>query len=193
MVSRSLVLGYHGCDDSLTRRVVCRETELHLSEEPWDWLGYGIYFWEDSPARALRWAEDATRGSRRKIKSPAVLGAVIDLGHCLNLIDAEALAQIKMAHETYRRICRATDTKQARNRGPGLRARYLDCAVVETLHQLRHDQNRPAFDTVRGFFMEGNALYPAAGFRELDHIQICVRSPRQIIGYFLPRNTGSGA
>ena len=58
---------------------------------------------------------------------------------------------------------------------------------METLHHLRREAGAPALDTVRGFFFEGRELHPGAGFRELDHIQICVRSPRQIIGYFLPR------
>jgi hypothetical protein len=48
-------------------------------------------------------------------------------------------------------------------------------------------EGKPEFDTVRGFFVEGRELYPAAGFRELDHIQICVRSPQRVIGYFWPR------
>jgi len=49
------------------------------------------------------------------------------------------------------------------------------------------------FDTARGFFLEGRELYPTAGFRELDHIQICVRSSKQIIGYFLPRGHVNGS
>ena len=59
--------------------------------------------------------------------------------------------------------------------------------MIETLHQLRHKEGKPPFDTARGFFLEGRELYPTAGFRELDHVQICVRSSKQIIGYFLPR------
>ena len=59
--------------------------------------------------------------------------------------------------------------------------------MLETLHQLRQEEGKPAFDTVRGFFIEGRELYAGAGFRELDHIQICVRSPQQIIGCFWPR------
>ena len=58
---------------------------------------------------------------------------------------------------------------------------------MESLHQLRREEGKPAFDTVRGFFFEGRELYKGAGFRELDHIQICVRSLDQIIGYFWPR------
>jgi hypothetical protein len=38
------------------------------------------------------------------------------------------------------------------------------------------------------YFYEGDELYPNAGFREKDHIQICVRNPNCIKGFFLPRN-----
>jgi len=161
MVSHSLVLGYHGCDARVARKVVSQKEALHPSQNPWDWLGHGYYFWEDSPARAVRWAvaESKRRGSR--IKHPAVLGAVIDLGNCLNLADANALNQIREAHDQYVRLCSAAGIEKARNRGRDLRARYLDCAVMELLHQLRQEEKKPVFDTVRGFFIEGKELLRA--------------------------------
>jgi hypothetical protein len=187
MVSHSLVIGYHGCDVAMARRIVSGNSDLKPSENAWDWLGHGAYFWEDSQARALRWAESENRRFGSTIQKPAVLGAVINLGNCLNLTDAEALALVKGAHLAYTQLCAASGVDTPKNRGPELRARYLDCAVIETLHQLRHEEGNHPFDTVRGFFVEGRELYPAAGFRELDHVQICVRSPKQVIGYFLPR------
>jgi hypothetical protein len=36
-----------------------------------------------------------------EIKTPAVLGAIIDLGNCLNLIDAEHLELVKAAHRAW--------------------------------------------------------------------------------------------
>ena len=45
------------------------------------------------------------------------------------------------------------------------------------------------FDAVDGPLSFEVEAYPGAGFRELDHVQVCVRSPRQIIGYFLPRQS----
>ena len=171
-VSRPLVLGYHGCDKAVAEEVVLGNEKLRLSERPWDWLGHGVYFWEDSPARALRWAVDQSKGSRGAIKTPAVLGAIIDL--------------VRAAHDSYVGICNATGTEMLTNKGQGLRARYLDCAVIETLHRLHEEVGGPRFDSVRGFFIEGSELYPGAGFRELDHIQICVRSASSILGYFLP-------
>jgi len=41
-------------------------------------------------------------------------------------------------------------------------------------------------------FWEGNELYPNAGFRKKNHIQICIRNPNCIKGYFLPRKINSG-
>ena len=50
---------------------------LRPSENRWDWLGAGAYYWEGAPERAMDWA-------KKHCKDPAVLGAVIDLGHCMN-------------------------------------------------------------------------------------------------------------
>ena len=188
MLSLALVIGYHGCDRKVVERIVAGKDDLKPSQNAWDWLGHGIYFWEDSYARALHWAEGEARRRGSKIKSPAVLGAVVDLGNCLNLADTEALALVKGAHLAYTELCAKSGAPILKNRGPELRVRFLDCAVIETLHQWRRQENKKPFDTVRGFFLEGQELYAGAGFRELDHIQICVRSPKQIIGYFLPRN-----
>jgi hypothetical protein len=187
MVSRSLVLAYHGCDLSVARRVASGKDQLRYSKNDYDWLGSGLYFWEDSQARALQWAQhEAARGSG-KVKKPAVLGAVIDLGNCLNLIDVEDLALVTAAHEEYQKICQEFAVLPAQNKGSDLRARYLDKAVFETLHKLREQTQKQPFETVRAFFVEGKPLYAGAGLRDLDHIQICVRDPKKIVGYFLPR------
>jgi hypothetical protein len=62
--------------------------------------------------------------------------------------------------------------------------RHLDCAVIETLHRFRLDEKKPGFDSVRGVFVEGDPLYPGAGVHKFNHIQICVRRPECIKGYF---------
>ena len=76
MVSRAFVLGFHGCDLALARRVVAGEAQLRPSSNLYDWLGSGLYFWEDSPARGLRWAQAEAARDTGKIRQPAVLGAV---------------------------------------------------------------------------------------------------------------------
>lgn len=186
MVSRSLVLGYHGCDLGVAMKVVNGE-DLIPSNNEWDWLGSGLYFWEDSHSRAWCWAQEEAKRPDSKIQHPAVLGAIIDLGNCLNLIDAENLGLVKEAHSAYLALCAKSKWPHAVNRGKNLRARYLDNAVFETLHKLREHQGQDSYDSVRAFFVEGEPLYPNAGLRSLDHVQLCIRNPDNIIGYFLPR------
>ena len=107
MPFHSLVVGYHGCDDSLVQSVVTGKDDLKPSQNAWDWLGHGIYFWEDSPARALRWAEAEAQRRGSNIKTPAVLGAVIQLGNCLNLTETEALTLVSetgVPDDVYERV-----------------------------------------------------------------------------------------
>jgi hypothetical protein len=65
--------------------------------------------------------------------------------------------------------------------------RYLDCAVIETLHLERITANKKPFDSVRSAFIEGEPVYPNAGFYTKNHTQLCIRNPNCIKGYFLPK------
>ena len=58
---------------------------------------------------------------------------------------------------------------------------------IEFIHQHRKKNRLPEFDSVRGVFFEGKELYPNAGFKEKNHIQIAIRNLNCIKGYFMPR------
>lgn len=47
------VLGYHGCDETVAQAVIAGHARLRPSENSYDWLGHGMYFWENNPARAM--------------------------------------------------------------------------------------------------------------------------------------------
>lgn len=185
MISQSLVLAYHGCDADVAERVIAGQDHLQPSVQEYDWLGGGIYFWEDSVRRAWQWAEEGVKAGR--IRTPAVVGAAIQLGNCLNLIDPADLEIVRSAHARYLEMCKQAGKPPQRNRGKGLRARFLDCEVFNTLHELRKAEGMDPFDTVRAFFVEGKGLYPGAGLRTQDHVQIAVRTTKCIRGYFRPR------
>ena len=127
----STVLGYHGCDESVARKLITGDS-LWRSENPYDWLGNGIYFWQDSPMRAMQWAKAEAKQSGSSINNPAVIGAIIKLGNCLNLTDAYYLGLVKEAYDAYADFCKKTSTAVAANKGHDFRERYLDCAVFET-------------------------------------------------------------
>ena len=186
-----LVLGFHGCDESVAMKVLTGEEPLKKSTNNYDWLGHGSYFWENSPSRALEFATHLQKHPNRstgKIIKPAVIGAVIDLGYCLDLLDFDNL---KMLKSTYEMMQLTSNFDFPENKSIGglgdLMLRELDCAVIETLHRLKEKSHQPPFDSIRGVFYEGEELYPNAGFRDKDHIQICIRNPNCIKGFFLPR------
>jgi len=190
----AFILGFHGCDQSLVEGVICGRTELRASKNDYDWLGHGIYFWENDPIRALEYAQLLKEKPRKPtaISEPAVLGAVIDLGHCLNLMESTALSLLRDAYETLRDTFAESGIEIPENRalsgrGADLLVRKLDCAVI----QLLHAETERKFDTVRGLFFEGEDPYPNAGFKKRNHIQVCVVNPNCIKGYFLPRSPNS--
>jgi hypothetical protein len=186
-----LVLGYHGCDRAIGEAVLAGESDLKASQNAYDWLGHGVYFWEHNSTRAIEWASllrAKPRKGRPQIKEPMAIGAVIDLGFCLNLLDARFLSQLPIAFKKLQALHSSLGEPLPQNRTVGgssdLLLRHLDCAVIETLHQLRLDENKPAFDSARGVFVEGDAIYPGAAIQEFNHIQVCVRNPACILGYF---------
>jgi len=195
-----LVLGFHGCDAEIGERLLRGDiTHLEPSTNKHDWLGNGIYFWENDPLRAWEFAEDQKKKpytSKGHVKNPFVLGAVIDLGLCLNLADRKALDELKVAQRILRATYQQTGEPMPKNVGQNMSARFLDRAAIEMLHALRKSLSEdlqgagepglPQYDSVRSPFPEGGRLYTGAGFRSRNHIQIAVRNPDCIKGYFRP-------
>lgn len=197
MYSRRIgfVLGFHGCDKEIRDRVVSEKGFLLKdSKNNYDWLGNGAYFWENNHERALQYAIDLMnnppKGKKNLIKEPAVLGAIIDLGHCLDLIDSKYLNVVKSSYEY---LCQSSVKhglslpENKISESGDLLIRKLDCAVIEATHELNEELKRPHYDSVRGVFFEGNDLYKNAGFKEKNHIQIAIRNQDCIKGFFIPR------
>jgi len=124
-----------------------------------------------------------------------MIGAVLNLGFCLDLTDYKSLGLLKDAYEILKDTLKKSQTSLPKNipvaETADLLLRELDCAVIETLHKVRSEQGLQPYDSVKGVFWEGRELYPNAGFREKNHIQICIRNPNCIKGYFIPRKENS--
>lgn len=189
------VLGFHGCDKKIRDRIVSEKGFiLNPSENAYDWLGHGIYFWENNHERALQFAIDLQtnppKGKENLIEEPAVLGAIIDLGFCLDLIDSKYLEAVKISYDT---LCQSHKNfgldipENIKNEEGELLRRNLDCAVIQSIHQMNKRLLKPEYDSVRGVFFEGPDLYENAGFKEKNHIQIAIRNQNNIKGFFIPR------
>lgn len=189
-----LVLGFHGCDEDVVNKILNNKDNLRSSHNSYDWLGPGIYFWENSPARALEFARELKENPGKtcsSINNPAVIGAVIDLGNCLDLLEFGMLQVLKTGYNIIESALKNTGLEMPKNQcGKGskeLLLRYLDCYVIKTIHEMRNMNKDLPFDSIRSVFLEGDDLYPGSGFKEKNHIQICICNPNCIKGYFLPR------
>lgn len=189
-----IVLGFHGCDKKVAECVLNSTTEQLLpSTNDYDWLGNGIYFWLNDPIRAYEWAEEMHKRNPSKVKEPYVIGAIIDLGLCLDLCERESVKLLRIAYESLRTKfellgydIKKKKVNKAPDKGGFNLIRPLDCAVIEHLHE-ESQKEGIYYDTVRGYFQEGADAFDGAGIKEKSHIQICVRSLECIKGYFLPR------
>lgn len=181
------VVGFHGCDKDIGLKVLNGFMDLQPSKNSWDWLGEGIYFWEQNPVRALRYAEDSKAGiqfNKTRIKTPLIIGTSIKLGKCLNLVEPESIATLEATYKILAEFLSYGDCKLPTNSGAN---RTLDCALIKFLHYLHLQEGLKPYDTVRSSFAEGKEIYPTAPFTSEQHIQVCVLNPNVISGYFLPR------
>lgn len=192
-----LILGFHGCDEYIALDILLQKIKFKPSENKYDWLGKGMYFWENSPSRAEQFITNLYNNPQKnkpKIEKPTVLGAVIDLGFCLDLTDYYCLQTLKDAYEYYCDLQISSGWEVLENTNPKNLLgnpdnlwRQLDCAVINLHHKFREDNGLLPYDSVRGVFVEGNELYPTAGFRDKNHIQLSIINPNCIKGFFLPR------
>lgn len=182
----NLVLGFHGCDRNTSENVLIHHEHLRKSENSYDWLGSGIYFWENSYERALDWAKNKYGDDY------AVIGAVIDLGNCLNLTDYKSAKILKTAFNMITALYSNIGQDLPRNHNgksdTDVLLRDLDCMVIQQVHAMAKgkDVDWIPFDSVRGVFVEGKKVYPGSALAEKTHIQICIVNPNCIKGYFAP-------
>lgn len=181
-LAASFVLGYHGCDHDVAEYLL-QTGRFRQSRNDYDWLGPGIYFWEANPRRGLEFARESRSRGDSGIRRPAVVGAVIELGLCLDLTTAAGVQQVKAAYSELASTAARAKIPLPGN-GKDLLLRKLDCAVIQVLHQIRNAAGEPPIDTVRGVFLEGDPIFPDSGFHEKTHTQIAVRNPGRIKGVF---------
>lgn len=178
-----VVIGYHGCRQDFANAILLGSIPMNdwqKSENAYDWLGSGIYFWEHAPRRAQRWAEE------NYPEAPAVIGAVIQLGSCFDLMQEEQATFLGNYYSLFAKAYRVKRRKLPVNWGKEKKLRDLDCAVINDCLKQMAKWKVFDFDTVRGAFLEGQPLYPGTTLSSETHIQIAVRNVQSIVGVFRP-------
>ena len=200
----NLIIGFHGCEEEVKDKLINNPTTIQISEKPYDWLGHGMYFWENNYDRALQWAKDKKK--RGEIKTPAVVGAVLQLNYCCDFLDSRYIQLLKNAYQIMRSRYILLGQELPENKDLPQDAykdkilRVLDCTTIEYMHARIYKQYKAdieakgyseikLFDSTRGVFMEGGPAFTGAGIFEKSHVQVCIRNPDCIQGFFNPRKS----
>ena len=136
-----------------------------MSANEYDWLGDGIYFFQDAPTRARQWATEHFGGDG------AIVSAEIELVNCIDLLDVAWAQFLADVHDKYVFKLKAENIPLPRQ---STGAHRLDRAVlnyaVETL-----ESNGDTVSSIRAAFAEGSPIYPNSALMVLAHVQIAVR------------------
>jgi len=187
-----IVIGYHGCDAAVAAKVLAGTARLNLSTNAYDWLGEGIYFWEHGPQRAREWAIEQAKLSGAKIKQPSVLGARINLGECLDLLDTANTQSLGKWYSEFLKGVRQRGARMPENRdAPTSRRgdkvlRFRDCAIIDYAVTRVAEDEGIRYQTARGVFLEGKPAFPGSKIALKSHIQIAVRDRACILEFFRP-------
>ena len=149
-----------------------------------DWLGKGVYFWEYAYKQAWWWA-------RRKNPNggAAVIGAMIRLGTCFDLLDPKNLKNLKIAHASMI----DTFTQSGIDIPQNVRQyRDLDCAVFNYYYREADEFGKP-IDSARGVYVptaDAKRLWRGSWIYDDAHIQVCVRNTKNILAVWHVRPDG---
>lgn len=196
-----IVLGYHGCDVTVRDRLV-KGSLSHLtpSANKYDWLGGGVYFFEGDAERALDFAQASCDHPKKHftakpIVKPSVVGAVLCVSRCWDMTTlkgrrmyAVALAELRAAQAALDRPMPVNESTGADDHDTLLRR--LDCAVFNIGHQMWEQQHQAAIQLMRAAFYQGKRVTDTSEFRTGTHIQLALRDPTCVLGWFLPPRIG---
>ncbi|ESY21400.1 hypothetical protein [Mesorhizobium sp. LNJC394B00] len=156
-------IGQHGTSLAAAGSII--RDGFHPSSKPEDWLGDGVYFFQDAPQRAREWAIS------RYNDDAAVVEASIDLTNFLDLLDIEWTNWLAEVHDQYVAKLKAEGTALPTQKGG---AHRLDRAVLNyAVDVLKASGIEIA--GIRGAFTEGSAIFPNSALFNRSHVQIAVR------------------
>jgi hypothetical protein len=167
----SLIKAYHAGDVEGIESLISRGSGIPFSASPGNWLGDGVYFWENDPLRAEHWQMQRNKG--------AILECEIDTRYLFNLLRreedtdlfyAEAKDSLKKLKAVNNRTAQSFELD--RNLFNKIRDKFMGQGMCGI---------RMAFHLGESITLDGNIF-------ENQHIQIClwdlaaIENPRKYTG-----------
>lgn len=166
------VSGYHGYLED--RFDAYDSKNYHLSTHNGNWLGTGLYFFQDAPLYARGWAKFLARKSitsEKKRLQFRVIKASVNLDSCLCFCGKPAQSfflRIRRMYDSFlNKMGWSIENQEAYH--------YLDNSIVETICQLASDLGFEV-KSVRGAFPSGKDLSYTGLLKDMTHIQFTLRA-----------------
>jgi hypothetical protein len=168
LINTIWVDGYHGTSHSRAQRILAEG--FRPSMNGYDWLGTGVYFWQDAPNHALHWARKIYPQEPVVIKSRLRLDAT-----WIDLLDMSDIDNPDFWLDSYNRF-----TEMCHGAGQSLPTqnpdipgkRYLDCAFFDYVKtSVFKTDPRGA---IRSAFVEGKQIFPNSAIFDRTHVQIAI-------------------
>lgn len=158
----SLVKAYHAGELDEIDTFIKHRSGIRHSSSQGNWLGVGVYFWENDPERAEEWQLRRNKG--------AILECEIDTRFLLNLL-------VKSEH-TIEFYDRARQLAENLAKTPNLR-NQRDAQKFDLDHQVfratqQYFQRDKGLVGLRRAFFLGESITPHGNLYENQHIQICL-------------------
>jgi hypothetical protein len=187
---------YHGTTVELAKRIF-DQRKFKVSRNTYDWLGPGVYFYQDSPLKALAWAQRYAVEECAKGTAAAVIAVDIDLSSSFDIFRPENHEILVEVHRQTK--ANPTELQNVKQHRPVLRREdgerfhlfnsqplghdrlmgnnFVDAKTVSRAIQIVTDKRQVAYNCARYFFWEGKELYSGSYFFDHSNLQLCILGP----------------
>ena len=163
-VATTHAIAFHGT--SAERAASILSCGFRPSMNDYDWLGDGVYFFQEAPSRAWEWA------CTRHPDQATVVGARIGLSNCMDFLDLEWAKLLGRVYDEFLSMIKSSGTPMPTQTGG---AHRLDREVINYAVRVLEDEG-VRVESVRGAFSEGKPAFPNSAILDKSHIQIAVRN-----------------
>jgi hypothetical protein len=182
LATRYCLRGYHATTPE--KGALIEEQKRFNPSENWhDWLGNGVYFYQD----ALEWTRYWATNERHEgnIPNPAIFAADIYYDGFLDLVEYDSMEQLKrffnrLESATKEEASQAFEAVKIRAAKFPEREKWkprphpLDRYVINEAVNVAESQGL-SIKAVRAVFFDGEKLHPHSDLYDRQHIQIAVR------------------
>jgi hypothetical protein len=161
------VYGYHGT--SMDRASLIIKSGFKPSNNEYDWLGGGIYFWQDAPKRAWQWAQSTYP------ENPVVVKSRLRLDRsCLDLLDVGYSPLLKTMYNEFIRSYERRNLTIPKQNPEKSKAHRLDCLFFNYVVSKVNSSLPGSIGSIRSAFVEGDRIFPTSAIYDLTHVQIAI-------------------